>query len=85
MAQLNLIVGNNIRILRKNRGLSQEELPEQCGLHRTYVGAIERGERNITLGTLEKFAKALNVRPEALLVRKDEANKRKSSKTNFEY
>ena len=68
MTQLNLIVGNNIRMLRNNRGFSQEQFAEQCGLHRTYVGAIERGERNITLGTLEKFARALNVRPETLLI-----------------
>lgn len=81
MTQLNLIVGNNIRMLRTNRSLSQEQFAEQCGLHRTYVGAIERGERNITLGTLEKFARALNVRPETLLIRNDNAKKRRTSKT----
>lgn len=81
MAQLNLVVGNNIRTLRKNRSLSQEQFADQCGLHRTYVGAIERGERNITLGTLEKFARALNVRPETLLIRDENAKKGRTSKT----
>jgi len=82
MIRLNLIVGNNIRMLRRNRGLSQEEFADQCGLHRTYVGAIERGERNITLGTLEKFARALNVRPETLLMRNEKAEKGRTSKIN---
>lgn len=82
MIRLNLIVGKNIRMLRRNRSLSQEEFAEQCGLHRTYVGAIERGERNITLGTLEKFARALNVRPETLLMRNEKAEKGRTSKIN---
>jgi transcriptional regulator with XRE-family HTH domain len=81
MTQLNLIVGNNIRMLRNNRGFSQEQFAEQCGLHRTYVGAIERGERNITLGTLEKFARALNVRPETLLITNESGKKGRTSKT----
>lgn len=42
-------------------GLSQEELAYKCELHRTYIGAIERGERNITLSSLELIASALNV------------------------
>ena len=50
----------NIRTLRKEQGLSQEGLAEQTGLHRTYVGAVERAERNVTLLTLCSFAKALN-------------------------
>lgn len=64
---LNEIVALNIRQLRKQQGLSQEELAEKCGLHRTYIGAIERSERNITLETLEKLAKSLNVLPQRLL------------------
>lgn len=42
-------------------GLSQEELADKCGLHRTYIGAVERGERNVTLSSLEAISSALNV------------------------
>lgn len=41
--------------------ISQEQLAEMCGLHRTYVGSVERGERNVTLSTLEAFAVVLGV------------------------
>ncbi len=53
-------VGNRIKYLRKAKWLSQEKLAERAGLHRTYVGAIERGERNITIENLEKIAEALD-------------------------
>ena len=42
-------------------GISQEELAHRCGLHRTYIGAIERGERNITLSSLEIIASTLDI------------------------
>ena len=58
---LNKHVGLKIRSLRKEQNLSQEDFADKCGLHRTYIGAVERGERNITLKTLETIAKALNV------------------------
>ena len=61
------IVAVNCRRLRKDRGWSQEEFAARCGLHRTYVGAIERAEENLTLRTLDKLAKALDVKPLALL------------------
>lgn len=54
-------LGNRIRHLRIEKGLSQEKLAEKSGLHRTYVGAIERGERNITIGNLERLSKALDI------------------------
>ncbi len=47
--------------------LSQEELADKCGLHRTYVGAVERGERNVTLSSLEVLSLALNVDVPTLL------------------
>lgn len=64
---LNQVVASNLRRLRKELGISQEDLAEKCGLHRTYVGAIERSERNITLQTLEKLAESLAVSPHDLL------------------
>ena len=48
-------------------GLSQEVFADHCGIHRTYVGAIERGERNITLETLARVAAAAAIKPQALL------------------
>ena len=48
-----------IREMRTCRGWSQEELAARCGLHRTYIGAVERTERNITLRTLARIADAL--------------------------
>ena len=60
-------LASNIRSFRRKRKLSQEELAEICGLHRTYVGSVERQERNVTLSTLEVFAKALGVSVPELL------------------
>ena len=58
---LNDLLARNLRALRLARGWSQEKMAEKCGLHRTYVGAIERGERNVTLETLSALALALGV------------------------
>ncbi len=58
---LRKLLGSNIRAIRLERGMSQEELANICDLHRTYIGSVERAERNITLSTLVKFANALNV------------------------
>lgn len=52
--------GNRVKKLRKAKGLSQEELAHFAGLHRTYVGMIERAEKNITLNNIEKIANALD-------------------------
>jgi len=57
----------NIKVEREKQGLSQEALAAKCGLHRTYVGAVERGERNISIDNIEKLANALNVSPSSLL------------------
>lgn len=64
---LNARVARNLRRWRVKRDFSQEEAAEMCGLHRTYIGAIERGERNITLGTLQQIASALHVDPLEML------------------
>lgn len=52
--------GNNIRLLRKQKDISQEALAFKCGLHRTYISDVERGLRNVSLVNIEKIAKALN-------------------------
>lgn len=62
------ILATNLRRLRESRGISQEELASRAGLHRTYVGAVERAERNITLLTLQRLASALEVDPVSLLL-----------------
>ena len=54
--------GQNVQRIRKERNLSQEKLAEYAGLHRTYIGMIERAEKNITLCNIEKIAKALDVK-----------------------
>ena len=53
--------GNKISTLRKEKGLSQEKLASVSNLHRTYIGMIERAERNITLLNIQKLAKGLEV------------------------
>ena len=58
--------GEKIRKIRIERGLSQEKLAFLSGLHRTYVGAIERGERNVSFKNIEKIAKTLKVDLEEL-------------------
>jgi transcriptional regulator with XRE-family HTH domain len=59
--KLLICLGRRVRALRMKRGLSQEELAESSGLHRNYVGAIERGEKNPTITTIKKLTKALKV------------------------
>ncbi|WP_417881657.1 helix-turn-helix domain-containing protein [Xanthomarina gelatinilytica] len=53
--------GERVREIRKEKGLSQEELAHKADLHRTYIGMIERAEKNITLINIEKIANALEV------------------------
>lgn len=59
--------GQNVRKFRIEQGLSQEQLADSAGLHRTYIGMIERAEKNITLCNIEKIANALSVNIVALL------------------
>lgn len=60
-------IGNRIRDIRSNTNLSQEKLAFACELDRTYIGSVERGERNISVINLNKIAKALNVHTMELL------------------
>ncbi|GBR74483.1 transcriptional regulator XRE family [Candidatus Termititenax aidoneus] len=66
--RLSVIVGCNIKRHRKKLCLSQEKLAERAGLHRTYIGGVERGERNITLDSLQVIAIALNIAPTKLIM-----------------
>jgi transcriptional regulator with XRE-family HTH domain len=64
------ILADNVKAYRNAKGISQEELADICGLHRTYIGSVERCERNVTLGTLELLANALKITIPELLTRK---------------
>lgn len=68
-SELIIILAENIRQFRHIHGLSQEDFADQCGLHRTYVGSVERGERNVTLSTLEVFASVLGISVSLLLTK----------------
>jgi transcriptional regulator with XRE-family HTH domain len=61
------LVGMRIRELRRAKGISQEALADEAGVHRTYMGSVERGERNISLDNIVRIAKALRAQPYELL------------------
>lgn len=72
-------LAENVRSYRKDHKLSQEELADICELHRTYIGSVEREERNVSLSTLEVLARALGVSvPELLTPRAEHARKNPS-------
>jgi transcriptional regulator with XRE-family HTH domain len=62
-------VARNLRVLRKQKGLSQEELAFQAGINRNYVGQIEREEKSPTVDVVEKLALALGVGPQVMFIR----------------
>jgi transcriptional regulator with XRE-family HTH domain len=72
-------VGQNLKRFRKERGLSQEELAFECGLHRTYLSGVERGVRNPTVMVLEEIATALGIPAWQLLVETETAKRGKRS------
>ena len=76
------VLANNLRRFRHDRHLSQEKLAELCGLHRTYVGSVERGERNVTLSTLEIFATVLEIGVPELLTTMKSTEKLSAGKAN---
>ena len=67
IGDLQRIVGKNLRAYRQTKGLSQEAFAELVGMHRTYIGGVERGERNLTLATVERYAEAIGLDPLDLL------------------
>ena len=63
MKALQKHVGKRIRQIREQKGISQEALADRCALHRTYIGLIERGQRNLTVSAIEVIARELQVAP----------------------
>jgi len=59
--ELQVTVGRRVRRLRQERGISQEALARDVDMHRTYLGGVERGERNLTLRSVERLADRLGV------------------------
>ena len=67
MADIAKVIGARIKIYRNRAGYSQEELTERAGLHNTYIGQLERGEKNATLESIEKVSRALQIPLEILM------------------
>lgn len=67
MADIAKVIGERIKIYRNRAGYSQEELAEKAGLHNTYIGQLERGEKNATLESIEKVSRALQIPLEILM------------------
>ena len=66
MSNITKMIGDRLRTYRNRVGLNQEELAEKAGVHPTYIGQLERGEKNATLESVEKVARALNLPFEVL-------------------
>ena len=74
-----IALGNTVRELRLKAGFSQETFAERIGLHRTYIGAIERGERNVALENIIKIACAFQLEPSELLALSERNDSRNES------
>lgn len=64
---INITFGKNVQLARQSMGITQEELAFRAGLHRTYIGMVERAERSISLQNAKKIADALNVKLDSLI------------------
>ncbi len=67
MKDIKALLGENIKNHRLECKFSQEELADLCSLHRTYIGSVERGERNVSLENIVSISRALGVSPSILL------------------
>lgn len=67
MSKLAILIGSNIRAVRKEKAISQEKLALICDIDRSYLGRIERGEVNLTVEKLYELASALSISPQQLL------------------
>lgn len=67
MKDIKVLLGGNIKKHRLENKLSQENLADMCSLHRTYIGSVERGERNVGLENIVSISRALGVSPSILL------------------
>jgi len=74
LGDLQRAFGANLRRLRQSRGLSQEAFADAVGVHRTYMGGVERGERNLTLKSLESICQRIDVDPVKMLGRLEPSN-----------
>jgi transcriptional regulator with XRE-family HTH domain len=68
MSTLRVQLGRAVRRLRSGRGFSQESFADHVGVHRTYMGAVERGEQNVSLGSIERIASGLGMTPSQLFL-----------------
>jgi transcriptional regulator with XRE-family HTH domain len=76
------VFGEQVRALREARGYSQEFLAELANLHRTYIGGIERGERNVSLLNIWRIADALGVDPASLFLSPEKADHKSPQRAN---
>lgn len=66
--EIRVAYGKAIRSIRQNKKISQEELAERCGLHRTYVSDVELGKRNVSLENIDKIARALQIKKSEVFI-----------------
>jgi len=76
MQTLRMRLGRAVRRLRKEAGYSQESFADRCGVHRTYMGAVERGQTNISLDNIERVARGLHLTAAQLLAEADRSLER---------
>lgn len=72
--------GHRVKTIRLSRGYSQEHLGERARLHRTYVGGVERGERNVSLLNIWRLADALDVEPSVFFKDDNDPSRRRTSR-----